>query len=79
MNLAATHPDRVGALVLTGVPRLVPPARTSRPKPSYRLARWLHGHHLLSDARMEALRRKHGSADYRNASPRDARRPRAWW
>lgn len=69
VNLAATRPDRIGALVLTGVPRLVPPAVTTRPSASFRLARWLHGHHLLSDARMEAARRRRGSADYRNASP----------
>jgi len=69
VNLAATHPGRVGALVLTGVPRLVPPTHTSRPKAAFRMARWLHRNRLLSDARMEALRRKHGSADYRNASP----------
>ena len=34
VNLAATHPDRVGALVLTGVPRLVAPAQASTPKAS---------------------------------------------
>lgn len=69
VHLAAAWPDRVGALVLTGVPRLVPPAQASKPKASFRMVRWLHRHHLVSDARMDGLRRKYGSADYRNASP----------
>ena len=65
--------------MLTGVPRLVPPAQTSRAvEPSYRLGPLAPpARHLLSDDRMEALRRKHGSADYRNASRRHARRARA--
>ena len=68
VNLAVAHPARVGALVLTGVPRLLPPLSVPAPSRSFRLARWLHRHHLLSDTRMEALRRSRGSADYRNAT-----------
>ncbi len=71
VNLAVLHTDRVGALVLTGTPQLVAPttaAPTSRPVASFRVARWLHRHHLLSDDRMEARRRQHGSTDYRNAT-----------
>jgi pimeloyl-ACP methyl ester carboxylesterase len=67
VHLAASHPDRVGALVLTGVPRLVKPATTSTPKATFRLLRWLHRKGLVSDARMEARRQRDGSADYRNA------------
>ncbi len=68
LHLAATHPERVRALVLTGVPML---RRTDRPpaKPplKFRLAKALHRRGLLPDERMEALRRRSGSADYRNA------------
>jgi pimeloyl-ACP methyl ester carboxylesterase len=67
VHLAATQPDRVGALVLTGVPRLVKPSTSHRPPASFRLLRWLHGKGLVSDARMEARRQRDGSADYRAA------------
>lgn len=63
--LAAAHPDLVAGLVLVGVPllRLDDGAR-SRPAWRFRLGRRLHRLGLVSDARMEALRRRHGSADY---------------
>jgi len=69
VHLAAVHPELVAALVLTGVPLL---RRTDRPpaKPAlgYRVARSLHRRRLLGDERMEAIRRRHGSADYRAAT-----------
>jgi pimeloyl-ACP methyl ester carboxylesterase len=68
VNLAALHPERVAALVLTGVPRLVAPAHTPTPSTGYRLVRWLHRRGVVSDERMEALRRRRGSDDYRNAT-----------
>jgi pimeloyl-ACP methyl ester carboxylesterase len=68
VNLAVTRPERVRALVLTGVPRLVPPDHVPTPSASFRFARWLHGHGMVSDSRMEALRRQRGSDDYRNAT-----------
>ena len=65
--LAAGNPGLVGPLVLSGVPllRLGP-----NPKPSwsYRLARMGNRVGLLTDERMERLRRSRGSADYRAAS-----------
>ncbi|MEO7836991.1 MAG: alpha/beta hydrolase [Acidimicrobiales bacterium] len=71
VHLAAAEPDRVAALVLTGVP-LVRVAKAGskprRPAITYRTARELHRRGLLSDARMEALRRRHGSPDYRATS-----------
>ena len=68
VHLAARRPDLVAGLVLTGVPRLVAPAGPStKPAASYRMARWLHRRGVLPDAKMEELRRKSGSADYRNA------------
>jgi pimeloyl-ACP methyl ester carboxylesterase len=68
VNLAVQHPDRVAALVLTGVPRLVEPERVPTPSAGFRLMRWLHSHGLLSDERMEAVRRSRGSDDYRAAT-----------
>lgn len=68
IHLAAARPEQVAALVLTGVPRLVRPEAVG-PKPSltYRAARSLHRRGLLPDGKMEQLRRRSGSADYRNA------------
>jgi pimeloyl-ACP methyl ester carboxylesterase len=68
VNLAALRPERIVALVLTGVPRLVAPARVPTPSTGYRVVRWLHGRGVVSDERMEALRRRRGSDDYRNAA-----------
>lgn len=65
--LAATHPDKVGSLLLTGVP-LVRDGPRRRPSLKYRLMRRLHRSGVIGDERMEALRRRHGSADYRAAS-----------
>jgi pimeloyl-ACP methyl ester carboxylesterase len=68
VNLAAQRPERVAALVLTGVPRLIAPARVTSPSTRYRVVRWLHRHGVVGDERMEALRRRRGSDDYRNAT-----------
>lgn len=68
VHLAAVHPDRVSAQVLTGVPLTRPPGPRRRAPRSFRIGRTLRRAHLISDGRMEALRRKYGSADYRNAA-----------
>ena len=68
VNLAVTRPERIRALVLTGVPRLVAPDHVPTPSTSFRFVRWLHHHGVVSDRRMEALRRQRGSDDYRTAS-----------
>lgn len=67
VQAAARHPDLIGSLVLTGVP-LYRTESTGKPALSYRLLRWANARGLVSDERMEAERRKRGSADYRNAS-----------
>jgi pimeloyl-ACP methyl ester carboxylesterase len=68
VHLAAARPDAVRALVLTGVPLVRPPgAVRRRPALAFRLARTLHRRGLLGDDRMEALRQRYGSADYRAA------------
>lgn len=66
VQLAATHPELVGGIVLTGVPLYRPPS-TGRPKLSFRVARALHKRGLIPESRMEAMRQRYGSADYRNA------------
>ncbi|MDA8312059.1 MAG: alpha/beta fold hydrolase [Actinomycetota bacterium] len=67
VHVAATRPDAVRALVLTGVPllRLSPP---SRPALAYRALRALHQAGLLGDERLEHARRRYGSADYAAAA-----------
>lgn len=67
VQMAALAPQKVRALVLTGVP-LLRRSSGGKPKLAYRVARWLHAHKLLGDARMEALRQRYGSADYRAAA-----------
>lgn len=64
--LAARHPEIVGRLLLTGVPLLRSgPGR--KPSASYRMMRRLNRSGIVSDRRMEDLRRRRGSADYRAA------------
>jgi pimeloyl-ACP methyl ester carboxylesterase len=65
--IAADRPDLVKALVLTGVP-LIRRASGKKPPLVFRLAKFANKIGLLSDARMEAERRKRGSADYRAAT-----------
>jgi pimeloyl-ACP methyl ester carboxylesterase len=66
LHLAAVHPERIRALVLTGVPldrhltRRSPPAR-------FRLGRALNRIGVLGEERMEQLRLRYGSLDYRAA------------
>jgi pimeloyl-ACP methyl ester carboxylesterase len=65
VHLAVQAPDRVAALVLTGVPLLrVGPAARRRPPVAYRVARSLHARGVIGDARMERWRTRYGSADY---------------
>lgn len=64
--LAASHPELVRGLILTGVP-LLRRADARRPSWSYRALRLAHRVRLVSDERMEAIRRNRGSADYRAA------------
>ena len=68
-HLAARHPDRVAGLVISAAPLL---PRDDRPPPNvsrlHRVARWANQHGIVSDDRLEARRRRHGSADYRNAT-----------
>jgi pimeloyl-ACP methyl ester carboxylesterase len=67
VQLAAGWPELVEKLVLTGVPSLIRRPGTTKAALPYRLAKRGHALGLLSDEAMEKQRRKHGSADYRNA------------
>jgi pimeloyl-ACP methyl ester carboxylesterase len=65
--LAAKHPDRVGPLVLTGAP-LIRLQTGRRPPLAYRAVRRLNRIGLISDDRLERVRRKRGSMDYRSVT-----------
>jgi pimeloyl-ACP methyl ester carboxylesterase len=69
VHLAAARPDRVAAMVLTGVPLTRPPGvRPPRPPLAFRVVRALHQTGLVGAPRMDAMRQRYGSADYRAAS-----------
>ena len=68
LHLAAAQPGLVRALVLTGVPFLRKPAGSRRPPLRYRVGRSLHRFGLVGESRMESLRRRYGSPDYRAAT-----------
>jgi len=65
--LAAKHPERVGDLILTGVP-LIRLETGRRPSFVYRLVRRLNRIGVLSDERLEREKRNRGSDDYRAAT-----------
>jgi pimeloyl-ACP methyl ester carboxylesterase len=62
----AARTDLVDRLILVGTPLLRPPAR--RPPAGYRALRWLTGHGVVPQSVLDRWRRRHGSADYNNAS-----------
>lgn len=68
IELAATHPERVAALVLTGVPVTTPAALRKKPAFSYRLIRRLRRIGLISERHLERARQRYGSEDYRAAT-----------
>ncbi len=67
VQLAATSPGSVRALVLTGAPLIRPPGSRRRPPAPYRALRTLHRLGLVGERRMEAARQRYGSPDYRAA------------
>jgi pimeloyl-ACP methyl ester carboxylesterase len=64
--LAANHPRLVAGLLLIGVPLIR--SKPHRPTLRFRLARWLNKMGLYGNDRMERLRHRKGSADYRAAT-----------
>jgi pimeloyl-ACP methyl ester carboxylesterase len=68
VELAVSRPEAVRALVLAGVPLVRRPGdRRRRPALAYRVGRTLHRRGVLGERRMEGLRQRYGSADYRAA------------
>lgn len=66
--VAAQRPESVAGLVLSGVPLVRSAMPSSRPSRRYQAIRLASRAGLVSDARLESARRRHGSADYRAAS-----------
>ncbi|HUQ63645.1 MAG TPA: alpha/beta hydrolase [Acidimicrobiales bacterium] len=66
LQLAALAPERVGALVLSGVP-LGSRRAAGRPKVGFRVIKGLRRTGLINEERMEAARQRYGSDDYRRA------------
>ncbi len=66
VQLAHGWPSLIDKVVLTGVP-LLKAASTGKAPLAFRLAKRAHALGLLSEQKMEAERRKRGSADYRAA------------
>ncbi len=67
VRLYGLAPDRIERLVLSGVPLLDRAGRRSRPAAAYRFVRRLHRLGLIGETRMEAMRQRYGSPDYRAA------------
>lgn len=64
----AARPGSAGGLVLAGVPLVRREGAPSRPSWRYRMVRAAHRARVVSDERMERIRRSRGSADYRAAT-----------
>jgi pimeloyl-ACP methyl ester carboxylesterase len=67
ISLAASRPELVSGLVLTGVPMLRKKSAGASSPWRFRAARWGSRHGFVSASRMEKLRHRYGSDDYRNA------------
>jgi pimeloyl-ACP methyl ester carboxylesterase len=67
VHLGALVPERIERMVLCGVPLLDREGPRPRPAAAFRVARRLHSLGLLGDDRMEEMRGRYGSADYRAA------------
>jgi pimeloyl-ACP methyl ester carboxylesterase len=68
VQLAAIYPERVTGLVLSGAPLHEAPGTRSKTPRRFKLARRLAAHGLISEGRIEAMRRRYGSEDYRVAT-----------
>lgn len=68
VELAAEEPGRVGALVLTGAPLFPAGGARRRPPTRYRVARALARSGIVGEDRIEAMRQRYGSSDYKAAT-----------
>ncbi|MGY1615360.1 alpha/beta fold hydrolase [Geodermatophilus sp. SYSU D00691] len=66
-RLTAAHPELVGGLLLTGVPLIRRDTGKGKAPLGYQAAKLARRVGVLSEERMEAARRKYGSADYKAA------------
>lgn len=66
--LASRSDAALRGVVFAGAPLVARTTVKKRPPLQYRLIRAAAKWHLISATRLEAAKRKHGSADYRNAS-----------
>src|SRR5580692_1025745 len=64
VHLAASNPELVRALVLTGAPVARREGPVRKPPVGFRLVRSAHRAHLVGEERMERARKRYGSADY---------------
>jgi pimeloyl-ACP methyl ester carboxylesterase len=64
VKLAASRPELVSGLVLTGVPLF---QRASAPALPFRAVRWAHRRKLVPENLMERMRQRYGSQDYLRA------------
>ncbi len=67
LHLASSRPDAIAGMVLTGVPLRRPARDRARPPLPFRVGRALHRVGVVSEPRMEALRQRYGSSDYKAA------------
>jgi pimeloyl-ACP methyl ester carboxylesterase len=67
VHLAGLVPDRIERMVLTGVPLLDRQGRRVRPAPAFRVVRRLRRLGLVGEERLDAMRDRYGSPDYRAA------------
>jgi pimeloyl-ACP methyl ester carboxylesterase len=64
VHLAASRPDLVRALVLTGAPIALRGGPTRKPPAAFRLVRAGRKFHLVPETVLERARQRYGSADY---------------
>jgi len=63
LQFAARYPDRIGGLVLGGVPLVTNPAPSRTPR-GFRVVKTLARHRLVAPQVLERARRRYGSSDY---------------
>ncbi|MGO9333277.1 MAG: alpha/beta fold hydrolase [Acidimicrobiales bacterium] len=68
VHLAASRPDRIAGLVLSGAPLHRPAGARPKPRLRLRMARGLAARGVIGQDRVETLRQRYGSDDYRAAS-----------
>ena len=68
VHLAASYPDRISGLVLSGAPLHRSPGARTNPRLGFRMGRAMASRGLIKEQTMEALRQRYGSEDYRAAS-----------